>query len=183
MTLTQPRAFSEPERRAPISTVFSLSGATDAYGIRSLSICGGTLGFGRCPGLRRGRFRHDRLVADLDWIAAWKPSAILCLAGEEEVEGLDLSLLGHEARLRGIGCFRPGPANGAAPKDGQGDWRAIAPRLWAALTGGDRLLLHGARDIQPAVAAAERLLAENGVTAAAARLLLDAVLDEQHLGG
>ena len=124
---------------------------------------GGVIGLASLPGMREGQYRPDMLEHDLDALAGWGPTAVLCLMEQHEVEGLDVERLSFELRRRNVGFVHlpigPDTVPGAAFEE---DWQRLRERLVGAVGRGKRLMVQCVDGRVRCGMAAARLLLDSG---------------------
>ena len=131
---------------------------------------GGLIGITFCPGkcgssLFGWEWKRD-LAADLDVIALWRPTAVVTLVEDHELELLGVSELGVQVRARGM-AWHHLPIVDVQPPDARFEvqWQSVGLELLAALAGGGRVLVHCRGGLGRAGTVAARLLVELGVPA------------------
>lgn len=133
--------------------------AGDAGGIIGITFCPGKCG----PSASDYRWERD-LVADLDVVSRWGPSAVVTLIERHEFEMLGVPHLGEEIVARGIEWHHL-PITDVRPPDERFEaaWRTSGPALNRLLREGRRVLVHCRGGLGRAGTVAARLLFETGI--------------------
>ena len=124
----------------------------------------GLIGFASALGMRAGRYRPELLDRDLDALADWGSTAMLCLMESGEVEGLAFEQLSFGLRDRGIGFVHlPIPRDQVPDARFDRDWERLRPRLLGALCRGQRLMVQCSDGCGRSGIAVGRLLIDAGM--------------------
>ncbi|HUF56472.1 MAG TPA: hypothetical protein VMM55_07920 [Thermohalobaculum sp.] len=137
---------------------------------------GGVIGLARLPGLRDGRFRWDLLEDELDRVAEWGATAILCLIENDEIPDLDPERMLFETRRRDIGFLHLPIPEGTVPGAAfDTAWEGLRGRLIRAVGKCQRPLVLCSDGRGRCSMIAARLLIDSGMQVEAAiRALRDA---------
>ncbi len=165
---TTPPAGPPSKALHGVSVASKRTSQSDPLRIDDLSAGAGTIGITFCPGKQDSRWHRD-LDTDLAAIAEWRPTTILTLIQDHEMDRLNVMGLGDRIRERGI-VWHHLPIKDVSTPDARFEsrWSTLGAALAQSLRQGERVIVHCRGGLGRAGTVAALLLMELGFAATAA---------------